>query len=280
MGKNSGIEWTDHTFNPWIGCSKVSPGCEHCYAEALMDTRYGRVTWGPNGTRVQTSESNWQKPLAWNRDARRTGRRQRVFCASLADVFEDRRDTNAWRRELFVLIQRCPFLDWLILTKRPEFAAEVLTVFYDGFDPLPNVWIGTSAEDAERADRIGALMHVPAVGRFLSVEPLLGPVLIDQMTLSLIDWVIVGGESGPKARPMHVQWARMIRDDCWFAGVPFFFKQWGEWVHDSQGIDGSGRHHIWRDRSVSRKVGKFRAGRLLDGVEHNQVPDQIAKART
>lgn len=118
--QDSKIEWTDHTFNPWMGCTKVSPLCEHCYAETMMDTRYGRVTWGPQGTRVRTSKENWRKPLKWDRDARAEGQRRRVFCASLADVFEDRDELLPWRSELFELIDRTTQLDWLLLTKRPE----------------------------------------------------------------------------------------------------------------------------------------------------------------
>jgi protein gp37 len=123
MAENSNIEWTHHTFNPWIGCTKVSDGCKNCYAENLMDKRYGRVKWGPQGTRVRTSEANWKKPLKWNREAEAKGERHRVFCASLADVFEDKPDQpemEQWRLELLELIIKTPYLDWLLLTKRPE----------------------------------------------------------------------------------------------------------------------------------------------------------------
>jgi protein gp37 len=123
MGENSKIEWCDHTFNPWIGCQKVSPGCDHCYAEAMMDLRYKKVQWGPHGERQRTSEQNWRLPTQWNAQARtfrkENGHRPRIFCASLADVFDNQIDTS-WRDDLFALIRKCNRLDWLVLTKRPE----------------------------------------------------------------------------------------------------------------------------------------------------------------
>lgn len=264
--ENSAIEWTDHTFNPWMGCTKVSPGCKFCYAETMMDTRYGKVQWGPQGKRVRTSDANWRKPLAWNRAAEFAGKRARVFCASLADVFEDKVDQAAamtgWRAELWDLIGQTPWLDWLLLTKRPEFVGRMVPPeWMTGYWPA-NVWIGTSVEDQRRADeRIPELLMIPATVRFLSVEPLLGPIDIldkldnvfytedsDYPTIGpSIDWVIVGGESGKDARPMHPEWVRSIRDQCQETGVPFFFKQWG------------GKN-------------KKAAGRMLDGREWNEFP--------
>lgn len=237
MAENSAIEWCDHTFNPWIGCAKVSPGCKHCYAETLMDTRYGRVEWGVHGTRVRTGPDNWKKPLRWNRQAEAEGRRYRVFCASLADVFEDRDELEPWRRDLLALIYQTPRLDWLLLTKRPE---NVMRMLY-GFMP-PNLWIGTSVENQETADeRIPELLKIPATVRFLSCEPLLGPV---DLTPWLgtghptfdpgVDWVIVGGESGPKARPFDVRWAWSLVEQCADAGVPCFVKQLGDAPFDSK----------------------------------------------
>jgi protein gp37 len=241
MGENSKIEWTDHTFNPWIGCSKVSAGCAHCYAEALMDRRMGMARWGDGGTRVRTSVANWKKPLKWNRDAKRSGKRARVFCASLADVFEDRPELVGWREELFDLIAYTPWLDWLLLTKRPENVGRMTkgTVAAGGHGGRLrfNMWLGTSVESQETADkRIPELLKVSAAVRFLSVEPMLGPVQIEERWLRgawdvswsvfpRIDWVICGGESGPGARPMNLDWARSLRDQCKAAGVPFFFKQ-------------------------------------------------------
>jgi protein gp37 len=218
MGENSKIEWTDHTFNPWVGCMKVSPGCKNCYAEELM-TRKGRWanTWGPAQTseRIKTSDDNWRKPLRWNRQAQKEGRRFKVFCASLADVFEDNPQVYDWRLQLFSLISETPNLDWQILTKRPEFAR----AFFEKRPHLlwPNVWLGTSVENQEQADkRTPELLRTPAQVRFLSCEPLLEPVRLadawlydyvtDRRDACFIDWVIVGGESGPQARPMHPDW--------------------------------------------------------------------------
>lgn len=255
MAENSKISWCDHTFNPWIGCTKVSQGCKHCYAEALMDHRYGRVQWGPEGTRVRTSDVNWRKPLQWNRKAKAEGRRYKVFCASLADVFEDRPGLAEWRRDLFNLISRTLHLDWLLLTKRPENIMPMLIDAGRGFQPLPDrVWLGTSVENQEQADkRIPELLKVPARIRFLSCEPLLGPVSFDydsdvchcgdyiedhgyssghspvamesSYLVDGIHWVIAGAESGHGARPMSFDWVRYLRDQCQGAGIPFFFKQ-------------------------------------------------------
>lgn len=261
--ENSKIEWTDHTFNPWIGCTKVSDGCKHCYAETLMDKRYGRVQWGPQGKRIRTSAANWKKPLKWNREAAAAGQRARVFCASLADVFEDKPEVYTWREELFGLICDTPHLDWLLLTKRPEnvddMFSEIVAPVRLGWEDFPNIWIGTSVENQKQADkRIPALLRIPAAVRFLSMEPLLGPVYLTSLMndglcslgtgyvnclkgfcfdasydgyydigdrVNKINWVIVGGESGVDARPMDVEWARSIRDQCREAGVPFFMKQ-------------------------------------------------------
>lgn len=309
MGQNSNIEWTDNTFNPWVGCFKVSPGCKHCYAEELM-TRKGRWanTWGPPETteRIRTSDDNWRKPLKWDRQAQKDGKRVKVFCSSLADVFEDNTQLKSWRLDLFMLISDTPYLDWQILTKRPEFARTFFEQ-HPGF-LLPNVWIGTSVEDQKRADeRIPELLKIPAAIRFLSVEPLLGPVdlsgrtvegvWIDQEYADLdyglgevieregwpIHWVIVGGESGPDARPMHPDWARAIRDQCTAAGVAFHFKQWGGWVPNSQYPPAQynpgdlppfipGAQTKWSSDLVSYKVGKHAAGRLLDGRTWDEMP--------
>ena len=285
--ENSNIEWTDHTFNPWMGCTKVSDGCKNCYAETLMDKRYGKVKWGPQGQRVRTSAANWKKPLKWDREAAAAGKRARVFCASLADVFEDKPDQrdemDKWRTELFQLIQDTPNLDWLLLTKRPENVMEMVgnVPWYYG---LPNVWIGTSVENQEQADkRIPALVSIPAAVRFLSMEPLLGPIDLDlsgsNYGIHGIDWVIVGGESGPNARPMHPDWARGIRNQCQEAGVPFFFKQWGEWAwtgdYITDNLYADKQRYMFADRTVMIRAGKRAAGRLLDGREWNGFPEQV-----
>lgn len=247
MAENSKIEWTDATFNPWLGCTKVSDGCKHCYAETLMDKRYGRVKWGPQGTRQRTSDAYWKKPLAWNRKAEAEGRRWKVFCASLADVFEDRYELLVWRNDLWLLIQRTPHLDWLLLTKRPENVHSLVPFRWVDVDWPANVWIGTSVENQEMADRrIPELLKVPARIRFLSCEPLLGPVDLQpwlHMTgipatvrvgarelpgsFMPFHWVIVGGESGQKARPFYIEWAQDLVKQCDYAGVPVFVKQLG-----------------------------------------------------
>ena len=286
MAENSGISWCDNTFNPWMGCTKVSPACKFCYAERDMDHRHGKVAWGPNGTRVITSDANWRKPVKWNRDfvsnytdaklkAIEPPRRPRVFCASLADVFEDwdgplvnskgeeliyfPASKLNWgthgegtgdrpltmddvRVELFKLIDATPNLDWLLLTKRPE---NILKMWHGRFG-RPNVWLGTSVESQEYADkRIPELLKCRDLSRvlFLSCEPLVGPVdlrpalwLEDQYfklrpTMErALDWIITGGESGPEARPNHPEWFRDLRDQAGAARVPFHFKQWGEWA--------------------------------------------------
>src|SRR5258708_600677 len=174
MAENSKIEWTTHTFNPWIGCQKVSPGCDHCYAEAMMDHRWGKVKWGPHGERKRTSEANWRKPLAWAKAARGTGKRPRVFCASLADVFDNQAPTGA-RAELFNLIRATPELDWLLLTKRPENIRKMLP---DNWGRgWPNVWIGTTCEDQKHFDRRYPLIReIPAAVHFISYEPAIGPL--------------------------------------------------------------------------------------------------------
>ena len=258
MGKSTTIAWTDHTFNPWIGCQKVSPGCDHCYAEA-QDRRFtGGQHWGPHALRRRTSEANWRQPLAWNRAAERAGTRRRVFCASMADVF-DNQVPPEWRTDLWHLIDATPHLDWLLLTKRPQNIGKMLPV--DWGNGWRNVWLGTTTEDqAEAERRIPHLLSVPAAVHFLSCEPMLGPVSLSSIYVGRdiikplagvtwyptppdwptqgitarhsqkIKWVICGGESGPAARPMHPDWARGLRDQCASAAVAFFFKQWGEWL--------------------------------------------------
>lgn len=322
MGQNSKIEWTHHTFNPWRGCQKVSPGCEHCYAET-MSKRNPSVLgkWGPNGTRVIAVESYWNQPLKWDREAKVSGERRRVFCASLADVFEDRPELASPRERLFQLISDTPNLDWLLLTKRPENIERLMwpapteadpCSVLGGGDYLPNVWLGTSVEDQERADeRIPHLLEVPATVRFLSCEPLLGPIEFSDVShrsdsikqlgkpaLAGIDWVIVGGESGADARPMCPGWARSIRDQCKAAGVAFHFKQWGEWTdYNHVGSDGwertkerpligkllsgplVGREYATRYLQTATnpcmvRVGKHAAGRLLDGRTWDEFPSR------
>lgn len=315
MAQNSKIEWCDHTFNPWIGCTKVSQGCKNCYAERLMDHRWGKITWGPQGKRVRTAKAYWKQPLKWNEtwyvQCDVCGLRQvfeehgfcagchhpmvavmkkvrpRVFCGSLCDVFEEKRnqmdEMDQWRSDLFELIEQTPNLDWLLLTKRPEHVEWMLEValFNRGIDlqagewlkSHPNVWIGTSVENQEMADaRIPALVRIPAKIHFVSVEPMLEKIDLqlegrnygmDYPGYSeFVHWVICGGESGPCARPLHPAWVKSIRDQCQEAGVPFFFKQWGEYLPS-----GDPEHYLFK------KVGKHRSGRILDGVEWSQFPE-------
>jgi protein gp37 len=255
MGENSKIEWTDHTFNPWEGCTKVSEGCKHCYAEALSK-RFNRTQWGPTAQRRRTSDSNWRQPLAWNKKAEKEGRRYRVFCASMADVFEWNPQVEEWRFDLFMMIDQTPHLDWLLLTKRPEHIMYVLRSEFNSASFPSNVWLGTSVENQEAADkRIPELLNAPAAVRFLSCEPLLGPLDLSLYLVPRfaaddprhkpwrngIDWVIVGGESGPHARPMHPDWVSSIRDQCRSFGVPFLFKQWGGRNKKATGRDLDGR---------------------------------------
>lgn len=321
MSENSKIEWTDHTFNPWEGCQKVGPGCDHCYAETRNARFAGgtAINWGPDAPRRRTSASNWAKPLAWNAAAAeffaKHGRRQRVFCASLADVFDNAVPVQ-WRRDLFDLIDATPHLDWLLLTKRIGNARSLYAGAYlDSARPWPeNVWLGATVVTQQEVDRdIPKLLAVPARVRFLSMEPLLAPVSLRWLAawpenagrraehpsgnthhldgLRRIDWVIVGGESGPGARPMHPDWARTVRDQCAAAGVPFLFKQWGEWVprgpesmgyplvegvprvrltdlgENGSDLAAEGDNHVWMQRA-----GKKAAGRLLDGQQHDGFP--------
>jgi len=290
MAERTGISWTDSTFNPWIGCTKVSPGCDHCYAEALMDHRMHRVQWGPQGERSRTSKSNWAQPLRWEREHEaffaEHGRRRRVFCASLADVFDNQVPAH-WRRDLFDLIEATPRLDWLLLTKRIGNARALYGEAYlDSARPWPkHVWLGASIVNQEEADRdIPKLLAVPAARRFLSCEPLLGAISFEGLfarpnrvndgtnALQELDWVIVGGESGQQARPMHPDWARSLRDQCAATGVAFFFKQWGEWLGQKQ--DGAYNHKPLELNAsdLPVRIGKAAAGDWLDGRQHHAWP--------
>lgn len=247
--KNSKIEWTHHTFNPWIGCTKVSPACNNCYAAVSTPARTMKIQWGAGQPRKRTSDANWREPIRWNAECAKRGVRERVFCASLADVF-DNEVPQRWRQNLMSLVAETPMLDWLFLTKRVGNAKRMLSdasmhdvallTADDHYLPPKNLWIGATICNQEEADRdIPKLLATPAAKWFLSIEPMLGPVdlsrwlepagLDTDLGLSNpgIDLVIVGGESGPNARPMHPDWARSLRDQCQVAGVPFFFKQWG-----------------------------------------------------
>ncbi len=237
MAQHSSIEWTDHTFNPWWGCTKVSDGCKFCYAEAIAN-RYGQNVWGPTAARRTFGENHWREPLKWNEAAERNGERARVFCASMADVFDERAPVEE-RERLWELIRQTPHLDWQILTKRPQLIAENLPL--DWGDGYENVWLGTSVEDKRVVERIVQLSAVPAVVHFLSLEPLIGP--LPNLPLDDIQWVIVGGESGPKSRFMSPLWVEDIRHQCEAASVPFFFKQWGGARKKQAGRELNGRFY-------------------------------------
>lgn len=330
MAENSGISWTDNTFNPWIGCTKVSPACDGCYAEALMGQggRFARVEWGApgkgEGTRVRTAPSNWAKVRKWNKQASDAPGQTFVFCASLADVF-DNAVAPEWRRDLFDLIHATPNLTWLLLTKRP---GNIVKLFRDTILDVgdadhpevfwpPNAAIGCTVVIQEEADRdvpklLAAKAALNPAFAFLSMEPLLGPVDIGWAlsrnpieiaagfirrgsfspgleTVGRIDWVITGGETdqgGHKARPSDPAWFRSLRDQCAAAGVPFHFKQWGEW----QPIEGwyadhpvslpLRAHHQgrWTDEAPAEvewvaKRGKANDPCTLDGVIHDARPE-------
>lgn len=318
MAADTKIEWCDHTFNPWIGCTKVSTaatcggGCDNCYAEVSTPARVLRAkgveTWGPHAARHRTSPANWALPKRWNDQHEafftQHGRRQRVFCASLADVFDNAAPAS-WRIDLFNLIAGTPNLDWLLLTKRIGNAHAMLDEVAGrsfglpertDWKPLPNVWLGATIVNQHEADRdIPKLLSTPAARHFLSMEPLLGPVDLRHLTCGEsevdalkpdtwedaierwrdtdedwieqfedwfdvnlsngptgpmhagIDWVIVGGESGPGARPMHPDWASNLREQCQAAGVPLIFKQWGEWKPISQ-MEEAEHNALYRSR--------------------------------
>jgi protein gp37 len=279
MGKNSSIEWTDHTFNPWWGCTKVSPGCENCYAETWA-RRVGANVWGAKQERRFFTQKHWDEPLRWNADAESKKKRKRVFCASMADVFELRSDLDSWRRKLWSLIDETPWLDWLLLTKRPQNIQK--KVPWQNKWPS-NVWLGTTVEDQKRADeRIPILLQFPAKRRFLSCEPLLGKVDLSSWTkhrqkkLYPIDWVIAGGESGANARPMLPGWARTLRDQCSAVEIPFHFKQWGHWSPVQSKKITPSAVDFWDD-VMGQKVfmepkGKKEAGRRLDGKMWDDLP--------
>jgi protein gp37 len=271
MAKDSRIEWTHHTFNPWWGCVKVSPACTHCYAESWAH-RLGMGLWGRSQTRRFFNPDYWRQPLKWNKEARRSGERRRVFCASMADVFEGRADLHGWRELLWPLIEQTESLDWLLLTKRPH---NVMRMVPWGSDWPANVWLGTTAENQKYADlRIPRLLEAPARIHFISAEPLLGPLSLRKWTD--IDWVIAGGESGRGARPTDPNWVRTLRDECKAGCVAFHFKQWGHWSPSvPKGV--SARHQIelgaeTKARSVLYGVGKSAAGRILDGRTWDEMP--------
>lgn len=312
MGDKTRIEWTDATWNPVTGCDKVSPGCDHCYAETFAERWRGtRGHYFETGFDVQLRPDKLDLPLRWTKP-------RRIFVNSMSDLFHAR-VPDEYIARLFAVMALAPQHTFQVLTKRHGRMRSLLSSAYflhavsrvwaePPTDwtlprdwsvpvwPLPNVWLGVSAEDQKRADlRIPALLDTPAAVRFVSAEPLLGPIDLhgdpigkdSVFWIGHLDWVIVGGESGPGARPMHPDWARSMRDQCVAAGVPFLFKQWGEhriaipgqdtWdkvesiplspdVPMEPGVDIG----PW---AYMRRVGKKRAGRELDGRTWDQYPE-------
>ena len=220
MGKNSAISWTHHTFNSWWGCQRVSEGCRNCYAADLAK-RYGHPDlWTTDARRVM-SEAHWRGPLKWARDAAAAGERHRVFCGSMMDWAEDHPLAARLRPRLWDLIRATPALDWLMLSKRADRIASCLPP--DWGDGWPHVWLGTTVEHAVTAWRLLELLRVPARVRFVSYEPALGP--LDAVELGGLDWLIYGGESGPKHRPDDDDWCRALIPRCRDLGIALWRKQ-------------------------------------------------------
>jgi protein gp37 len=289
MGKDSRIEWTHHTFNPWWGCVKVSAACDHCYAESWAK-RVGSDVWGHDAERRFFTDAHWREPLKWNRDAIAEGVRRRVFCASMADIFENRPDLVEPRSRLLELVDATPNLDWLLLTKRIHLVKKLLP---KGYSLPAHVWIGTTVENDEYArKRLRYLLDIesPSV-RFVSCEPLLGHLdltayLQRSEGRARIDWVIAGGESGHGARPMDPAWPESLQKQCSAARVPFHFKQWGHWapVSNLEVPHGYPAHKVVNfhrgTRTVSvASVGKSIAGRVLRGRTWDQFPSTMTIAR-
>ena len=263
MGESTDIQWVNrhlsdgtviqgHTFNIAWGCMRVSEECKNCYAEGISN-HYGFKVFGPsvNTERRTFGEKHWQEPLAWNRKAQKEGHRHSVFCCSMADVYEDHPTIAQERLKLWKVISQTPWLNWLLLTKRPE---NILSMSPWQETWPDNVWVGTSVGLQKRAEeRVPILLKVPAVVRFLSCEPLLGPVDLSPW-LDQLQWVISGGESGPKHRPFDLEWARLLRDQCLEHRVPYFFKQVGGKNHNS-------------------------GGRLLDGRTWDEMPSEVSVSR-
>lgn len=290
--RNSGIVWTDQTWSPVTGCTKVSDGCKNCYAEREVNARWSKnpksVFFGRKFTDVQTHAAKLEEPLSWKKG-------RRIFVCPRGDLFHEAVPDDVITH-VFATMELCPQHIFQVLTKRPERMLRWVTRanefwrdvgFPQGFaGRYPHVWLGVSVEDQVTADeRIPLLLQTPAAVRWVSMEPLLGAVTIFSLDgpidvpggmQSPIDWVVVGGESGANARPMHPDWVRCLRDQCAEAGVPFLFKQWGEWVPmmgHSNGVPVRGQKFIHSDGTIMGRAGKKAAGRLLDGVQHDGYPE-------
>lgn len=311
MAEFTEISWCDHTMNFWIGCTKVSPACTNCYAAvdtfARRERSHGNELWGPKSNRHRTSAALWKKPYSWNKDIWAEcpcgwrgsvikpvntcacpacerefpePTRQRVFVSSLSDICEVHPQiTDNMRAEIALMVIQCENLDFLFLTKRPENFNALWLSHFEGVIP-DNLWIGTTVENQKYAEeRIPELLNINAKVRFLSCEPLLGhigfnatPELRDAMENKKIHWVIAGGESGSHSRPTNPNWFISLRDQCKAADVAFHFKQWGEWSPD--GSDPTKPCIFTKDMDIPMwKVGKKKAGRKLDDVEHKEFPN-------
>ena len=247
MAENSGIAWTNHTFNSWIGCTKVSEGCQFCYAEKWDRVRFSQTTnkeghlrdahWGPNVPRYRTSLSNRNKPRVWNNQSKKSGIRAKVFCSSLSDIFDAEIPLD-WRAEMFAMVKECTHLDWLLLTKRIENAKNPGFLPADWGQGYPNAWIGTTTENQKWADiRIPILAEIPAVVRFISIEPQIENIDFSKWLKPNppFDWMIFGGESGSE-RPFDPEWARFAFDEAPKQGVAVFMKQMGSRYAHEKGL--------------------------------------------
>jgi protein gp37 len=255
MAFESTIEWTESTWNPVTGCTKISPGCKHCYAETFAE-RWRGIPGHPyqQGFDIKLWPVRLSLPLTWKTP-------RTIFVNSMSDLFHEA-VPDSFVDQVFDVMRRASWHNFQLLTKRADRLAEWSRKRYHGTQERPfgrkpwpnNIWAGVSVESQAYVNRIEQLVRVPSAIRFLSVEPLIGPVNVKESLLRRIHWVIVGGESGPKARPMAAQWARDLRDQCISTDIPFFFKQWG--VYDSQG----------------QRRSKKASGRVLDGRTWNQMP--------
>lgn len=306
------IEWADRVWNPITGCSKISEGCQHCYAERMSKRLAGRCGYDKdNPFKVTFHKDKLDDPLRWRKPSR-------IFVCSMGDLFH-KHIPEIEVLQIFSIMAECPQHTFMVLTKRPERMEEILTSPTVSDDvwlrtstgindekstwPLPNVWLGVTAENQARADeRIPILLQTPAAKRFVSVEPMLGPVDLNRYLYPQrlcdghaawqcddecprrpgLDWVICGGETGPGARPVHPDWARLMRDQCVAAGTPFFFKSWGDWSNQHQSANTVDLSRLKSNQAVAKadgghvlftRVGKKNAGRLLDGQEWRQYPE-------
>ena len=237
MAETTKIQWTDHSWSPWEGCTKISPACDNCYAERMNTWLKAGSNWGPGAPRHEYSEDHWEKPLRWAAKAEKEGRRPKVF-PSVCDPF-DNEVRPELRARFFALIRSTQSLTWLLLTKRIGNAPAMLPP--DWRDGYPNVWIGATTANQPEFDRyVRRLRHIPAARRFVCIEPMLGPIYMlgldsdGRPMLDGIHWAIIGGESGYKARPMNPAWMRYARDQFNSAGVPLFVKQMGG-IRDKRG---------------------------------------------